>query len=1017
MNHGLRFTAEKIAKRLALIRPHVLRDALTIPEFTLEMLPTAACKPGSGKMCGVVPWDSYWAGQDTHFALRSTFEVPADFAAPALHLPLGVAGDIFTHPEALLHIDGKPVASADRHHQLVPLDASLAGSGRHDLLLHGWTGLTGWPPERDNPTRLQIARCAVVNRDARLQEFVALAEVALDVATLPEGDQRLRERLLQALDDAFLALDTRAPIGDPLHASVAAAHETLAEGIRSSGAPAPETLHAIGHAHMDIAYLWPIAQIRQKNARTYSNVLNLMDRYEDFHFSHSQPQLYAYTETDHPEIFSRITERVAQGRWEAMGGMWVEPDCNIPGGEALVRQIVLGRRYFAERFGDVETPVLWLPDTFGFPWSLPQLMKQAGLKYFVTNKLNWNQYNRMPSSTTWWQGIDGSRVLAHCLTTPRQVQHLPFPTNYKSDLSAAEVIGTVTNATGPDLRELPIAFGYGDGGGGPNDDLVRKARAYAEMPGAPALRMSTVREYFAAIEPSTGALPIWNGELYLEGHRGTFTSQAWIKRANRKSEVLLHETEAALALADPAGAPESTRRELRSLWEKLCLNQFHDILTGTSIGAVFEEARRDFDEISRRAEALLDAALKTLASGEGWSVFNAAPVPSASVVFVPEPGHGQDVDGGSLASITPVPAYALASLNSVEAADGVRARQAADGVHVENAHAALHVTNAGQLRRVIHKASGREVFSGESGGNQLWASEDRPISWDAWDIDIFHDDRPERLPDAEKIELVESGPLRATIRVETRFRQSRILQWIRLHADSARVDFDTEIDWHERHTLLKAAFATDILSPNATYEIQWGEIERPTHRNTTCDVARFEVPAQRWADLSETGFGVAVLNDCKYGHGAKDGTLTLTLVKSSTSPNPDADQGLHRFTYAVLPHAGDRTAVRAEARRLNIPARIVAGQASAPVPEVTCDSDTVMVETVKPADDGEGFILRLFESDRRRSRVTLQFKPGNVSVAICDLMERNEKNIGVEDGRISVCLKPFEIVTLRVLVK
>lgn len=1015
MNHSLRFTAEKIAKRLALIRPHIRRVRVPIPEFELEILPDATAKPGLGEAHGTVAWDSYWAGQDSHFVLRSRFEVPSGYEKPALYLPLGVAGDIFTHPEALLHIDGKAVASADRFHQLVPIDAALAGSGEHELMLHGWTGLTGWPPERENTARLQINRCYVVDRDTALQDFVAHAEVALDVACSCDTDRRLSSRLLQTLDEAFLALDTRAPLGEALHASVAAAHDVLRDGLSTAGAPMPETLHAIGHAHMDIAYLWPIAQIRQKNARTYLNALRLMERFEDFRFSHSQPQLYAYTEEDHPEIFARIVDRVAEGRWEVMGGMWVEPDCNIPGGESLVRQIVLGRRWFAERFGDAETPVLWLPDTFGFPWSLPQLMAQAGLKYFITNKLNWSQYNRMPSSTTWWQGIDGSRVLAHCLTTPRKVQHLPFPTNYKSDLSAAEVIGTVTNATGPDLHDLPIAFGYGDGGGGPNDALVRKARAFAHTPGAPSLRMSTVRDFFEAIEPHSAPFPVWNGELYLEGHRGTFTSQGWIKRANRKAEALLHETEAALSLAHPEGADRQTLDTLRDLWETLCLNQFHDILAGTSIGAVFADARRDFERITETAEGLRDRALASLVDGGGWSIFNPAPVPSSAVVLIPEHGHGQDVPGGSLAETAPVPGYAVNSLQAVEPTGRVTAHEDATGVTLENELVTVTISSNGEVTRMSDKRANRSLLADDVDGNQLWITEDRPISWDAWDIDVFHEERAERLPEAEAVEVVENGPLRATIRVDRAFGASRISQFIRLHAGSARIDFNTEVDWHERQTLLKVAFPTDILSPRATYEIQWGEIERPTHRNTAWDFARFEVPAQRWADLSEGGFGVALLNDCKYGHEIRDGMLRLTLIKSSSSPDSDADQGRHVFTYAILPHAGDLKTVRSEARRLNMPPRLLRGTAKTSDPFVSCDCETVLVETVKPADDGNGVIVRMYETGRCRSDVTLSFSRLPSAVFACDLLEESQGKVAVEDNRVSFSLRPFQIITLRVL--
>ena len=410
----------------------------------------------------------------------------------------------------------------------------------HDLLLHGWTGLTGWPPDPSDRSRLFLKECAVIDVDTALRDFLLLAETALDLAGEIGEDRPEKHGILSALDAAFLVLDTRDPMEDAFRASVAHAAERLRDGLERAGAPLDITLHGIGHAHMDVAYLWPVAQIRQKNARTYSNVLRLMERHPDFRFSHSQPQLYAWTETDYPEIFEQIRVRVAEGRWEILGGMWVEPDANMPGPEALVRQIQLARRYCESRFGEgAETPVLWLPDTFGFPGCLPQLMVQAGLRWFVTNKVNWNQYNQMPASTTWWEGIDGTRVLAQFLTTPRDVQHLPFPTNYKSDLSAEEVVGTWTRSTIKDrVRDLPIAYGYGDGGGGPTDDLIGKLHAYGKMPGAPRLEPSTVRRFFETLEEKGPALPVWRGEVYLEGHRGVLTGNGRIKRANRKAEAL-----------------------------------------------------------------------------------------------------------------------------------------------------------------------------------------------------------------------------------------------------------------------------------------------------------------------------------------------------------------------------------------------------------------------------------------------------------------------------------------------
>ncbi len=1036
VSHRMRLTAEKVAQRLRLIAPEVALRRGPIDRFVLEDLGSAEAVPDLGLFaCNaggpVLEWDAYWGGQDLHFALRSRFTVPKGWKNPALHLPLGVAGDIFTHPEALLYIDGQAVASADRYHHTIEVPERFADGLPHDLLLHGWTGLTGWPPDPSNKTRLLMRECAVIDIDRELQGFLTMAEVALDLCAELNDNRPEKHGILTALDGAFLTLDTRDPMGEAFRRSVAPATARLLEGLEKAGPSLDIQLHAAGHAHMDVAYLWPIAQIRQKNARTYSNVLRLMERHPEFHFSHSQPQLYQWTEADFPEIFEGIKARVAQGRWEVLGGMWVEPDANMPGPEALVRQIALARSYCVETFGEgAETPVLWLPDTFGFPGCLPQLMKQAGLEWFVTNKVNWNQYNQMPASTTWWEGIDGSRVLAQFLTTPRDVQHLPFPTNYKSDLTAEEVVGTWGRNTVKDrVRDLLICYGYGDGGGGPTDELIRKAKTWAAMPGAPELTPSTVRRFFEALERNAQDLPVWAGEFYLEGHRGVLTSQGWIKRANRKAEVALHDAELAMALAMGAGQGPT---DLTPVWQCLCMNQFHDILTGTSIGAVFEDARADFDWIMGEVEGALDRAAEALMpEGAEWLVLDGGQLPGRRLVELPD-GAGpvaedgaalpmQAVAGGVLVELpegAPLSPRALeVAAAPVEVAHDAWAEPADGGAVLENEALRVVIGDHGMLHSVYDKRAGRDVLQPGTLGNRLELFEDRPISWDAWDIDIFFEDRGEVVGGLTRIEVVETGPLRATVEIERAFRQSRIVQRISLTRASARLDFDTFVDWHETHLLLKAAFPVDIRASRATFDIQWGQIDRPTHRNTSWDAAQFEVPAQKWADLSEGDYGVALLNDCKYGYDIRGHMMRLSLIKSATMPDPGADQGAHHFTYALLPHLGDtRVDVRAEAYALNYPPRVFAGPGRGEGvggPLVQCLSNRAVIETVKPADNGDGVIVRLFEAHNTRGPVDLALGDNVGAVERVGLLEEGGTALDLRDQRVSVPLAPYEIVTLR----
>ena len=1016
MSHFLRFTPEKIRQRIALIRPLVHRRHEPIPDFRLKELPDAGVDPplaADASGWPAIPAESHWGRCDLNFLLKSEFRVPEDWTpgSAALFLPLGEAGDIFTHPEALVYVDGIPRGSADRYHHTIRLPEEVPAGKTHELALHGWTGLDDWPPDPDARDMLFMGRPSVVEVDSEVLEFALLAETALDTAEQLSEDDVTKHGILNALDEAFLSLDTRDPLGAAFYGSVAKAQEELSRRLAEAGRPIGVTLHAIGHAHMDIAYLWPISQIRRKNGRTYSNVLRLMDRFPDYRFSHSQPQLYKFTEADYPQVFEEIRERVAESRWEPIGGMWVEPDTNIPGPESLVRQILLGRRYFRERFGDAETTVLWLPDTFGFSWCLPQLMRQAELKWFVTNKVNWNQYSRMPASTTWWQGIDGSQVLAHFLTTPRDVQHLPFPTNYKSDLSAAEVIGTWTHSTSKGgVTNLPICYGYGDGGGGPTEALVRKAYIFAHMPGAPRMRLSTVREFFEAIEAQRLDLPVWNDEIYLEGHRGVFTSQGWIKRANRKCENLLAEAEALAVLS-------GMRPDLGVEWELLCLHQFHDTIAGTAIREVFANAEKDYARIREIAEATIDEALASL--GPGISV-NLIPHRLDRVGLLrgaaPKGALSQDVDGGCLVHVPDCAPMAATPLPTKGAGKtGLRICMEKQRFVIENELIRAEIDGQGDLVRVYDKEVDRDVLVPGRPGNRLQAFEDRPISWDAWDIDAFFEDRGFVIDGATEIAIEERGPVRASLRIERQFQSSTVSQRVQLHHHSKRIDFVTEVDWHETHVLLKVAFPVNILATMATYEIQWGAIMRPTHRNTPWDYAKFEVPAQRWADLSEADYGVALINDCKYGYDIRDNVMRLSLIKSATMPDIGADQGRHDFTYALFPHRGDwRHEVLAQAADLNRPLRLVPGKPGQGTALVECDAPNVILETIKPAEDGEGWILRFYEAHRRRGPVTLTFDREVTSVCRVNLLEDPGARLPVVDGQVTLTVTPFEIVSLHV---
>jgi len=1065
--HQVRFTAEKIARRIALVEPYIYRQRLPLMPFRYLELASPFDEPPVCSQVDDSGWEIIQPGQEwgawqTNFILRTKYQAPPawvrSFAAGdgypvALYLPLGEAGD-FCHPEALAYIDGHPFAACDRYHQEILLPINIIDEQEHNLALPGWTGLGG-DMLTPRPGGLRMGSCALVQIDQGLRNFVTTARIALEVAQNLETNNPSKEALLTALEAAFKDLDTREPFGEIFYRSVQWASSTLSEGIRKSGTPLEVELTATGHAHIDVAWLWTLGQTRRKAGRTFYNVIRLMERYPQFRFTQSQPQLYDFVRQDYPDLFRAIQERVALGLWEPIGGMWVEADCNLSGPESLARQFLLGRSFFREHFGSqAESPVLWLPDVFGYAWNLPQLIREAGLKYFFTIKIGWSQYNRLPYDTFWWQGLDGTRVLTHFSTSPDPGS---YASTYNAMATPAEVIGAWENFQQKELRQpLLMAYGHGDGGGGPTAQMIENLAEMNEFPATPRVRQGSVGGFFAEVENTVGAdLPVWNGELYLELHRGTYTTQGRNKRANRRSEFLLHDAEFLTTYASMLDSGYVyPAHSLRKAWELVCLNQFHDIIPGSSIAGVYAESLAQYEEIDRIAKGVCDEALSSIAAALGVSclVINPTSFARKNPIFsslsvgrlaggqVQEVEEGFLIEAGELTpfSVGPLQFTSQDRINRLPSKAFIIEDAEGQGTAVlENSIIRADFSLQGDLIRLYDKSVRREVLPVGASANIFQAFEDRPNAWDAWDIDIHYDDRMWLAREADSIEVVEGGPLRASLFIHRRILNSTISQKISLGAEERRLDFETTIDWHERHILLKVAFPVDILSPVATYEIQWGNVQRPTHRNTSWDWARFETAAQRWVDLSEGGYGVSLLNNGKYGHDIHDNILRLTLLRSPTNPDPDADQGEHHFTYSLFPHPGgwdERTV--AEAYSLNDPLILwsnnyysdsqqqseikdqqstISNQQSEIVSLVSTDTPCLVIETVKTAEDGNGVIVRLYESQRRRGTGRLQFAFPVQAVWRTNLLEENQEELLVEDRSVIIPYKPYKIITLRII--
>ena len=790
-----------------------------------------------------------------------------------------------------------------------------------------------------------------------------------------------------------------AGLDDAQRASVKAAHAALGDRLAHLRRRFPPRgrLALTGHAHIDLAWLWPYDETRRKLRRTFNTALDLLRRYPEFRFNQSTAHYYAQLEQDDPELFSRIVAAAVEGRWEALGGMWVEPDTNMPTGESLVRQLLYGQRYFLSKFG-AASRVCWLPDCFGFSPALPQLLRQAGIDSFFTIKVNWSETNKFPHDLFWWEGLDGARVLAHTFDNPHG--------GYNGEVRPDAYQPTWTHFRGKVHHdESLLSVGFGDGGGGVTPDMLERARQLKDFPALPEAHWGRVDEFFAAAHASAEkrALPVWSGEIYLELHRATLTSQSGVKREHRRAERALITAEIVTSLAHLMGA--ELPASLEGAWRQVLKNEFHDILPGSSIHEVYEDAERELTaarDLGRNAQA---SALGEIAAlwpkgsiAEGLLVVN----PSLHV----RPLELRLSDGTRLAAPAVIAPLGMAVVDS--AALAPQAGLIAESRRLENAHLCARFSEEGALESLLHKATGREALAGR--GNQLWVyPQDKPRSWDAWDVEEDYAARGEELTACGSVALVEAGPHVAALRVTRRWRDSTITQTYRLAANGRRLDIETHIDWRDRRVFLRSLTPAAVRARHATFECAFGVIERPTHGNTSWEQAAFEAVAHRFVDLSEPGFGLALLNDAKYGHSVAGNVLGLSLMRSPTYPDPLADEGEQTFTYALMPHEGawHEAGVREEAENLNQPLLVaeVSGLSAGERAPVVVSGPNAALAALKTAEDGDGLILRLYEPAGGRGPVELTLPEGWRASGPLDLMEATAEGANT--------LAPFEVKSWR----
>lgn len=966
--------------------------------------------------------DRWFARYDGARIFRAKTVLPEEFVNKKIYLHIDFGG------ESLVRVNGKIIGSISSRENsgwicrdVVPLPLSTVTKADQEFEIELESGVDsgGFCDEAmagAKEKEYQITKAAFIAVDPVCEKFVHDTEVIWE-ALKSINDEFIKNKVYAALDDALHMVDYDFD-DEAVRKSIKEASSFLDAALDKIPHLPPSDVIMDGHSHIDVAWLWRIQESERKAARTFSNNLALMDIYSEFTFTQSQAILYDMIKRLYPEIYDRIREKVKNGQWEVVGNVWVECDTNIASGEAMIRQLLYGREFFMNEFG-ISSDTYWLPDCFGFSHALPQIIKRSGMKYFITSKLRSQDTNRFPHTLFRWKGADGSEVIAY-----NQRSH------YQGDYTPDQICETTFCN---DQKEFADGvsfgmFGYGDGGGGCTYKMIENAMRLKNFPGLPSSHMGHPSEFFAKVSTDTKDLPVYNDELYYENHRGTYTSQAFIKKGNRKGEFLLSRAEMAAVFANEGYDKE----QLEELWKTLLKNQFHDILPGTSIHEAIEDCRPDYDKIMKDGSALFDNAVKSVnakisADKDGVVVWNfngflatapvTAEVPAGTVGIEGCPSNVFEKDGKTFVSFiaNAVPSMGYKFFPFGKGADS---SLTASTALLENELLRVEIDANGELSSVYDKKNCREVLTGK--GNTLTVFIDKCVHETAWNLEQNYEKKSWPLTNAVSVELVEQNSFRGVVRVKRKFNKSEITQDIILYSGSDHIDFDTLVDWHESDKVLKAAFPVSVLNTEASFEIAHGAIKRPTHRNNSYDAAKFEQCAHKWADLSEGDYGVSILNDCKYGHDIRDNVMRITLMRAPTCPDTVGDHGISTFVYSLYPHSGtwQNSDTVKNALTLNVPLNGYAvpannGSLDSTASFVSTDRSDIVIDAVKKAQDGDGIIVRIYEAQQKRGNVTLTANLPFTRVCECNLMEENETDIAVEGNSFSFNIRPFEVKTFR----
>ncbi len=998
---------KKTCERLYSASRTVLVDSIPLFAVELDGYKTSNTPPdGEYK-----PFDGKLSGLDKRIWIKADVLTPAGEEGCKYYLEVdtGIRGWDMLNPQLIVYLDGKMASGLDINHREVRLEPE------HSYKTDGYF----YSGNQVADLRITYRLVKVNERVEKLYyDMLVPYEACRDVYDRNSGEYAAT---IAVLERAANQLDLRDHTSPAFFDGVERAGEIMSKEFyeklcTTEGKP---TVNCIGHTHIDVEWLWDRRQTREKIQRSASTALALMKEYPEYKFMLSQPELYRYLKEEAPEKFEEVREAVREGRWEPEGALYLECDCNLISGESLVRQLLYGKKFFREELG-IDSRICFLPDVFGYSGAMPQILKSSGIDCFITSKISWNDTNTMPSDIFKWRGIDGTEIFSSFITGQKYDKRSSArTTTYVGDITPAFIYGTWHRFGQKGYcTDVIDTYGFGDGGGGPTREMLERARRLeAGFPGMPVARLTTLTDYVdkarAQFDKGCRELrrtPRWTGELYLEYHRGTYTSAAANKRSNRKSELALARAEALSATEAHLLGGEYPKAELDRNWITVLHDQFHDILPGSSIHSVYEFTRQDYAEVAESTDKICKEKLTLIAdkinTGGGILVYN--PLGFAR--------RGEIVaDGLTLTTPTEIPALGYTVIPKPTAKCTVHLSEG----KLSNDYYDLTLDSAGRIVSLYDKRIGREVVPVGGAMNEYRVYEDDPANYDAWEMDEYMQIKSYVLDTPVTVTPVTDGD-RAGFTLERKYMSSTITEAIWLYSSSARIQLENRIDWHEKHQTLKLAFPIDVNSTSATCEIQFGSITRPTHTNTSWDKAKFEICAHRWIDLSEHGYGVALLNDCKFGHSVQGNLLTLTCLKCPSYPDPKQDVGQHEFTCALLPHVGDlyESGVIREAHALNQP--LVSMPISAhggPLPErfsmISVDEPSVVIDGIKRAESSDAVIVRLYESFGGSVNAHLRLPHGVSRAVLCDLMETEHTELRIDNGLVSLPLHAFQIATLK----